>query len=367
MYEPFSYSLFRTGFRGVLLPGSWISAQKSLDTHHDLVVSQYRARPGCTVSSTCLLSRLLKNIPILEGSSARQQYDAVQQYGLRVAGNYGITTYMHSGIGFFGEMLGVGAEYFVATDYACDPDEIATNWRKISAVTPLTHAKSDLDLFLPNSEDSSNESGLTIYEVHVAALSVQYQSYVKHCLANNGNPTAMDFIAHVVLPNTLRKHLALAVINRFYKAWWNDRSVDNVCYAKRNFQAPSIDHLVDPAWEKAITLIKRSSKSFDHLLSMTPNLSGASTKQWLMKPDIYETPQNTWLLLAARLKHFAFLCDAAGDGLLRVNGEIVDHFRMTMRSCGHYKQILANLDVQSAEECQRYVDLIESKSGRKIQ
>ena len=173
--------LFRTlppGSTGVMTPPTWAYVQRGLAENTAKVQAYYRqwVRP---VRSTHFLARLLQSIAVPKAMETERYYANVDATALNLSMALRMTsTYykgsVHRGI-FYGPTT---PEILLATDDHFDFEHVHAHWKTAQAVTPLLHAKSDLDLHLPMGQTTSREDGLAVILVNLPMLAVQYRAFV---------------------------------------------------------------------------------------------------------------------------------------------------------------------------------------------
>lgn len=92
--------------------------------------------------------------------------------------------------------------------------DLTVDWRDLVPVTVVSHFRSDLVPVRPGMPFNSNEEGLSVLQINVVALMVQYRGWY-HSLESEGK-TPAQFVGQYPLVNLLESTTDVAVFNRHY-------------------------------------------------------------------------------------------------------------------------------------------------------
>lgn len=343
---------------GTMHVGQWNYILKGLQRNVQKVQQYYRTN-NPTVRSDHFLIRLLESLPVPRSMALEQYYGAVDRVALTHAQALGMTSPLSRGKLFRGTFYGANTpEYLLAVDDYFDFVEADRDWQNVVAVKPLMHAKSDLKLLLANGQPYSAETGLTVIQVNIPMLAVQWRAFVNaEKLRTTNNPrTIAMFLATYVIPNMLPAHLDLAIFNRLYNDATAADTDSNEPYRAHPFGLPKYDFMVDDALETVLENIQRSPLDFQTVLKTMPAVFQDSQWQVLKMPDVVPTMQVDWLLVYSRLKAVDLLFKLCGTDLLAKNQVRVNQILKALRRNNIYT--LLDLPAGVEREMGYYIDTV---------
>ena len=294
---------------GKTIPGQWPYLERGLKNNLHKVQQYYRVY-NPTLRAEHFLVRLLQSLAVPQSLPLERYYENVDTISLTHSMRMGMSSSIGEGVVFRGVFYGAGMpELLIATDDPFDFEQVHLNWRTVSAVTVLTHPKSDLELHLPNGDSYSAERGLCVILINITMLAVQYRAFVLEQLKNpdNSSRTIMQFIAGHVLTNMLDSHLEISLFNRLYKRAYGIDDGSSNTTRQHSFGLTNYDGIVDNTLDKVLEAIGKSKKEFNSVLNNIPSVRNESMHLSLMMPDIAPTRQVNYVLVAARLKVMDFL------------------------------------------------------------
>jgi hypothetical protein len=352
--------LFRTLSKdslGVLRPPAWPFVQQGLRRNVQRIQQYYYAFPR-PVKSTHVLIRLLSTLAVPRSLPLERYYANVDAIALNAAMTLRMTSPISRGSLFRGVFYGsTNPEILIATDDRFDFDEVHANWRTAQAVTPLLHAKSDLNALLPIGIDTSKEDGLAVILINVPMLAVQYRAFLLDQEAVEFPKTVMQFIGGYVLPNMLPRQLDLCLFNRAVLAMSGKASL-SAPLVRHAFALSNYDHAVDVCLVQALDNVQKSSLSFRAILSALPSVYAPSQYEVLQLPDLAPTRQIDWALVLSRLKAVDFLFTAAGSQLLAKNQASINQMMRAVKANDTYASLRENLPAELFFDAQDTVQRI---------
>lgn len=350
---------------GTLHVGQWNYIQKGLQRNVQKIQQFYRIN-NPTVRSDHFLIRLLESIAVPRSLELERYYGSVDRIALAHGQALGMTSPISEGKVFRGIFYGANTpEYLIASDDYFDFYETDRNWQNAVAITPLMHAKSDLTCQLLNGKPYSAEQGLTVIQINIPMLAVQWRAFMNAEKIRSPNPRTIGmFLGTYVIPNMMQAHLDLAIFNRIYRDATSPDSDSNEPYRNHPFGLPKYDFMVDDALERALENIDRSSLDFQTVLKTIPAVFKDSQWQALKMPDIVPTRQVDWLLVATRLKVIDFLFKVCKRDLLPKNQIKVNQILKALRHNDIASHLTLNVASGVASEMNHYVDTVQVGAER---
>jgi hypothetical protein len=352
--------LFRTLSKdalGVLRPPAWTFVQQGLQRNVKLIQQHHHTYPR-PVKSTHVLIRLLSAIAVPRALPLERYYANVDAIALNAAMALRLTSSISRGSLFRGVFYGTTTpEVLLATDDRFDFEAVHANWRTTQAVTPLLHAKSDLNAFLPAGLDTSKEDGLAVILVNVPMLAVQYRAFLLEQQALESPQTVMQFIGGYVLPNMLPSHLDLCLFNRAALAL-SGKAAPPPPLVRHSFALTNYDRAADACLAQALDNVQKSSLNFRAILSALPAVYAPSQYEVLQLPDLAPTRQIDWALVLCRLKAVDLVFTAAGDQLQAKNQAVINQMARALSMNDTRNSLRENLPAELFFEAQTTVQRI---------
>ena len=296
---------------GTIHPGNWHFIKTGYLNNLKKVKSFYGKFP-LVLNSSHFLVRLLESLAVPMDVSLNSYFNSIDAKAVHLAMGFGITCSNNKGNVFDGVFYGKGSvELFLLDDSYFNNKEVNDNWQQVSAVTPLLHPKSDMDLLIPNGKTTSPEEGLSVISINISKLAVQYRAFLNAQDPDNPLPTTF-FVSAYVLPNMLDMQTEISFFNRLYNVVFNVTKGINVTKVKHSFNLANYEGHLDTAIINVINNIEIGIKRFETILKTIPSIVNDNIYQSLLMPDVAPTLQVDWLLTATRLKAVNMLLALAG-------------------------------------------------------
>lgn len=352
--------------RGTLLPPTWPFIRRGLALNLQRVKAfHYRHHPTA-VKSNHLLIRILQSIAVDKvNHDTNRYYQLIEPIALNVSMAHKLTSSIYKGRLFRGVFYGqTTPEVIIAIDEPFDPVWVHENWAQVSAVKPLLHPKTDLDLHIPDGQDYSQEDGLCVIAINIAMLAMQYRAFRLIQNRSTDSPKSINqFIAGYVLPNMLDAHLDLAIANRVFAAHLSDTRYKNTVFRKHSFSLSNYTPHVDLAIERTLDNIRKSSKDFQTIQQSIPAVTANSALEALLMPDIMPAMQVNWAALVARLRALYALSSLAGDQLTAKNRHNLNQFLRSLRAGNAFEVLTDQLPPECTFEADFYVEWLLEAMG----
>lgn len=236
---------------------------------------------------------------------------------------------IHNGI-FFGsgnpEIIIYNEEYF-------NPFEALKNWRSLRPVQVLEHPFSDLNMVLPDGENSRSDTGLCVISINIPMLMVQYRGFVEDQMAHmNDKPSLLGvthFVKMYVLPGMLASYVDIAVMNRLVNIFYGAPMTEN--YRKLPIPIVHYETTLDRGLSQILEHIEGANIAYSAMLKNIPTVSAADGQTALQMPDLTPTMQVWWALYLARLREIEFLINVGGSKGLAYNGTLIAQMKVDIK------------------------------------
>lgn len=354
--------LFRTippGAFGTLSPPAWPYVQQGMARNVERV-QQYARAFAKPVRNDHLLLRLLGLLSVPRRLPLERYYANVDAIALNASMALRMTSPIYKGTLHKGVFYGpLTPEVLLVTDDYFDFDAVHRDWQNVQAVTPLRHAKSDLNALVPTGAVTSAEDGLSVVLVNVTMLAVQYRAFLYAQVSNPAPLGAAYFIARYVLPNMLPAHMELCLFNRI-AALAAGRAQPAPAALRHPFAMPDYSAPTDAAIGKVLEYVSRGELNFGQVLRTLPSFTRPSMYHALIMPDLAPTRQVDWALVLTRLPAVDLLITLCGDELLRKNQAPLNQMLRAVRSSDAYTYFRALLPPDVFFEASESLERIEA-------
>ena len=318
---------------GVVRYAEWNYIREGLLRNLDTVKNYYKSRVF-TVKSNHFLARIINSINVPHSLNIERFYDNVDSKADTFSMAMKMTSSIYKGSLFTGVFYGASnTEILISNSESFNPYWVHENWRNVSAVKPLLHPRSDLDMLLPNGKDTGSETGLAVISINIPMLAVQYRAFAMDQLNKNSGDSLLTvghFIHMYVLPNMLDAHLDIVLFNRL-----NNLSLGaplGESKRKHPFAMPNFDQKVNNVHDQILHDFKSRKMEYEMILRTVPVARFNTLDQVMQLPDIVQTRQVIWALIIARLDTIDFMIRSGGKDSLTINrasiNYLVKFFRM---------------------------------------
>ena len=342
----------------VVFPGNWGFIKQGYLKNIEQIKNYYRLYPT-VLNSAHFLIRLIESLAVPMEVNLQSYYNSIDAKVTKLAMSFGITSPSNKGTVFEGIFYGKGSvELLVLDDAYFDLKEANQNWEYVSAVVPLLHPKSDLELLLPTGQQYSKETGLAVFSINIALLAVQYRAFLNAQDQDCPNP-ATTFIASYVLPNMLTQHAEIALFNRLYNLAIGLNDGSNEVHHKHSFVVPNYTAYLDLSLLTTLSNIAVGIKRFETILKTIPAFNTINIYQALIIPDIAPTNQVDWLLTITRLKMIHFLILVTGNECYNKNAMCLTQVLRSFHSNNVTSVLMAMLPTSIIKEISGYHSTIK--------
>ncbi len=341
---------------GVMKPQEWPFIQRGFQKNIEKVINFHKLYPR-GVQGNHLLVRLLQSLAVPKSLELERYYATVDAKGLSTSMTMKMTSSINRGSFHKGVFYGDdNPEIIIATDDYFDFEEVDRNWENVSAVTPLLHPKSDMDIHLPNGVSYSSERGLAVILVNVPMLAVQYRAFYRAQQNKEFSKNILQFIAGYVIPNMLKKQMDICFFNRLCNKFYGKNDGKNISFRTHSFTLSDYEAYIDIAIDKILINIDKSNKRFDVALKQIPSFYNTDMYETLMLPDIPPTLQVEWAMIVTRLRVVNFLFDACRENLKNRNQTTINQILRSFRQNNSYQMLNIMLPDEVYFEAQNTID-----------
>lgn len=312
------YAVFNTAPR----VGSTNISTIDLDYVRNVVMGEQVARyqeyrrvtPGI-IKSDHLLLRILNSLNIEFDGDLFGYYNRVASQVGRLTGSMGMANSSFHGKvfdkgTFYGDDI---SEIIITAHELVDPRDIWNKWEGMSCVRALAHPirgvgilELDGDLRLPSRARDSAQ--LAVLVLNIPLMACQYQLWKMSMRATSVNAGALpdgQFISSVVLPNLLKSHLDIAMLNSLSYQVGIDTSYD--LPSNMPFYTTDVSTRLNGGISDLLDRFTSQTFTFPEILRNVPVYGANNLLEAVRLPDVATTNQVLWALTAARLPLVAFL------------------------------------------------------------
>ena len=299
-----------------------------------LGLQEYYHNRVYAVRNQNLLVRLLAHVDTPMDYTADRYVEVTRIRAPYIVKAFKLTSEIDYGVVHAGVFYGPGTdEVLLYDDTYFDPIYAERNWKRITAVTPIWHPRSDMGFMLPNGRATSTDTGLAVTGINLPMLALQYRCFLREQMIKqqhgDGLLGASHFIHMYVLPNMMYAHTDIIVMNRLMRIYYDLPM--GMAKHKHPFPIVSYENKLDSVLKKIITDYKNIPMQYDWLLSAMPAISNIDMAHAMLIPEIAPTRQIWWAMMISRLETISFLIDLGGEESIRRNGIHLNRLNRDLR------------------------------------
>jgi hypothetical protein len=221
-----------------------------------------------------------------------------------------------------------GPETIISTNGPVDLDTIEDNWKEAEPVKVVYHTTSNLGLLLPLGKADSSEYGLSVIDINIELLCLQYRCFLleqnrKITDVSDSVVMSPEYFVHMyVLPNMLGRQLDLTIFNRFINIMHGDNN--GKAFYKHPFNIVNYGSKLDSVLNELLDFLTNRPCDYKSVLKSFPSVCSDNLLQTLKLPDVSLTRQVWWGLLLSRLKICKTLLELGGDPGVRRNTSLLN-------------------------------------------
>lgn len=299
-----------------------------------LTLQEYYHSRVYAVRNQNLLVRILTHVDTPMEYIADRYVEVTRVRAPYLAKAYRLTSEIDYGVVHPGTFYGPGTdEVLLYDDTYFDPVYAEKNWKRITAVTPIWHPRSDLGFMLPNGKATSTDNGLAVTAINIPLLALQYRCFLRDQLVSQKTDAGMlgpnHFVHMYVLPNMMFAHTDIVIMNRLMRVYYGLPMGE--ARQRHPFPIVQYDNKLDSVLSKIVTDYQNRPMQYDWLLSAMPTISSEDMAHALLMPEIAPTRQVWWSMMISRLETIGFLIDLGGEEGIRRNGVHLNRLNRDLR------------------------------------
>lgn len=251
-----------------------------------------------------------------------------------------MTSEINAGSVFEGEFFGPGTkELIISNDDYFDPVLTEREWKRICAVTVISHPKSDLGLLLANGKKASTGDGLAVISVNIPLLALQFKCFLqeqKIFVRANQDVNSLNFSHFVymyVLPNMLYSQFDLTLLNRAMNLYYGLEM--GIGLVRHPFMVTNYARKVDESLAFALERSLSTRDRFEKSINLFPTVVNQDMLEALVLPEIAPTRQVYWALTLSRLRVVKFFLDLNQENGSGANRNWINQFQRTLIRLRH--------------------------------
>lgn len=201
-------------------------------------------------------------------------------------------------------------ELFLYVNNIRDPFSFKNNWLDAESVRIIYTENTDLDFHIPFGNKDFREPTLTVFEIDIVAMLMQYKYWCISRLKNGMSTNPNVFVATIVIPNTLNNMLDLTIFNRYLTLYKY-----GVCKAfaiKHPFNVLDFSSNVDRILLDIIKHTSDKSMPVEQILNIIPTIVNDNMLEALKINSSFFTRQSYWVLWVSRINYISTLLDLLG-------------------------------------------------------
>lgn len=303
----------------------------------------YYRRNAMVVRSGHLIVQLLQSLHVSTHYDPDTYVNLASDQITKLAMAYKLTTphtagKLHDGI-FYGSSI---KETILLTNTPLPISTIHENWRKLDSVSVLDHPYDSLGVWIADGVTEIPGEGYATIEINLPKLALQYRMWLDMRgmdLVEESIPAITQFVHRYVLPNMMRSHLDLAILNRFMTHFLKD--IPSSVNPSHPFFMVNYDRQMDRVIETMLERVIKRRLTFPQLLQALPAVYGRSALDTLSLPKVAKTRQIDWALTLSRLRQIAFLVQINDVGRSYANGHWLNRISRGVKLIGN-DRVIAN-------------------------
>lgn len=293
------------------------------------IIEYYRNRERA-VKNTHYLSRLLSaSLPDIR----LNEYDYLNianSSAIYIAKQFKITSSVNMGAIhksiFYGDnsyeaLLFVkgNVDYFAIKDYFIN----------YSPIRVIYSEDSDMDYYIPYSNKNFTTPRLSVYEIDLVGMLVQYRWWAKWRLSNGDSTNPNVFIATIVLPNMMCTIFDFSIYNRFINI---SRMIPNEKPINRHpFSIIDMSNVMDRVLLDVYNKVHDQNKELSHILKFIPMVYYKDAKELLDIKHRYNNTNTEWLIVLSRVFVVRDMLNIMGERGMDTNLNLVNEIKITFR------------------------------------
>lgn len=316
-----------------ILPPNWNYVAKGLSANIERCTKYYQEQTVAAKGGHFLV-RLLGSIGVPMKNHIERYHALVETKTMSLAQTMRATSSVSKGSLFKGIFYGENSqEVIVFIDDYFDPYIAEVNWESLKPIRCVLHPISDINYCIPDGTSSSTDSGLSVFEINVPMLAVQFRSFV---LSNAKNFIDKDtallstnhFIHKYVLSSMIESQVNMCLFNRIYNLVLGVPMGDT----RRNLPFYVTDYTdgIDKVFKEQIEYFKRHANNYKTIMLTFQSASG-TLFDTLQLPNTATTRQIVWVDVISRLRAMEMLVTLARASGRGIDESVINEYKRNLR------------------------------------
>lgn len=319
----------------------------------------YYRRNAMVVRSSHLIVQMLQSLHVSTHYDPDTYVNLASDQVVPLAKAFKLTTpstngKLHSGV-FYGPDV---KEVILLTNTPLPLDLSYDRWFSLSAIKVIDHPFDSLGLWVPDGLKEIEGEGYATIEINLPTLALQYIRWKEVRgldLIQESIPSLMQFVHRFVLPNMMKSHLDIAIVNRAISHF--DDEIPSGEYPNHPFHVTKFDRQFDRVMDSLVTKIEKRNLSFPQLLRAIPTVSSPDAFATLKLPKVAKTRQVDWALNLSRLRHLAWLVKVTSDMGGYANSDWKNKVRRGLRQMDNDRLLYNQLTREDSATLQRFIEV----------
>ena len=291
--------------------------------------------------------RTLNSLNVLYKGDVAAYRGFVESMMNNISGRLGYSCDRYKGTPFFsGKAQFYGnrtIEILIADEKDFDLRGIEDRWEDLTPVRVIAHPRSDITIEYLDGKSKFTESGICVIEVNVPMMAVQFQLWREYqrSLGENTTQDPAFFVGTYVIPNMVRSHLDVSIMNRISRTFFNES------YGRSDYNPPffvtDVSGRIDDFARKYNDLMVKDQTDWYDLLRNIPALSASDMLEVHRLPEMAFNAQSIWSLFAARMYLVTYLLGVRKRGDGYKNADEINKIRRALIDCKTSKYLINGL------------------------
>lgn len=296
---------------------------------------------GSSILNTHLVLKLIKEIPVPSGdltqlslNNVRKYYDEIRDKDYQYGNKFNLTSSTRYGAIAKSQFYDDSVDEIIITNSTPFDPQMISNWRDAEPIRVHRHPYNVTYYGLLARKTDLGGNGIAVLSVNIPLLALQYLMWLREeAKYKNSNgqeyvqPTHM-FVAKYPIPNLLKSHNDIAIINRTIGRYEND--LKETRDVRQVFWLSDEVALLDQVIVKIVVELKRQERFWPAVLLHLPTVWRNGHDAVKLPIDI-EVRQNRWAWYIACFWMVNFLCEHEASFKKRKNGEALNDIIATLR------------------------------------
>ena len=241
---------------------------------------------------------------------------------------------------------------------------IKKNWRELVPLRCIYTRTTNLDFYQMDKTIIPKHEELTIVELDVVMMLLQYRFWAKERLFNGWSSNPNVYVYMMLYPHFVNTMLDVQLFNRFKNIYYNIPNSE--MEAKHPFHVIDYTNGIDNIYRQVQNNFSKSNVTITHLLRIIPTIYNNDMAETLFINNPYYTKQSEWSIWLSRIDYIVFLLDFIGTRGLSRNRDILYSLpatikRLETRSTTIEDKVLPHMYQEFLEK----IEYIKEKIGRR--